>query len=254
MTVDVRSLGRIAAIVLGSIVAACSPLSDTIDSSGVEFKSHQTAHFDILYSDVDNETVDSLGADMEEKLARLMGVLKVDTMPQITAVLYPDRYSFARANNTDYWVTGITRGRTRMEMVSPDGPNQVFDLWPDTRAEHLIAHLVSLGVNPSAGNNPRWLWESIALYESRQFIHPRAYSFFAPGETHTLSELNGGYGTPILDVGYFLGEFIVDQWGTQGFIDLLKAGGNIPDALGIDGTQFMAQFIAHVREKYNLPS
>ena len=32
-------------------------------------------------------------------------------------------------------------------------------------AVHEFAHGVSLHVNPRFGNNPRWLWEAVAIYE-----------------------------------------------------------------------------------------
>jgi hypothetical protein len=36
-----------------------------------------------------------------------------------------------------------------------------------------VVHAVSLGVNPRFGNNPRWLWESVALYQNGEFIVSR---------------------------------------------------------------------------------
>ena len=140
-----------------------------------------------------------------------------------------------------------------MEIVSPYGPNQVFDLWPDTRAEHMLTHLVQLAVNPSIGNNPRWLWESIALYESGQKTAVHAVPFFFPDAEPELDDLNGGFGTPILDVGYYLGEFMDVTFGRDAIIELLESEGDLQATLGMTDEAFIAQFVAFVRTRYNLP-
>jgi len=38
---------------------------------------------------------------------------------------------------------------------------------------HGFCHAVSLYVSPTFGNNPRWLWEAVALYENAEFVDPR---------------------------------------------------------------------------------
>jgi hypothetical protein len=175
-------------------------------------------------------------------------------MSVLTVVLYPDRRSFQDANSSASWVTGVTRGRTRMEIVSPYAPNQVFDLWPDTRAEHMLAHLVTLAINPQFGNNPRWLWESLALYESGQKTAVEIIPFFQPDAEPALSQLNGGgLNTPVLDVGYYLGEFMTLTLGPDVIIELIESGGNLQTTLGLTGNQFIAQFVAFVRARYGLP-
>jgi hypothetical protein len=242
---------RLALLSLICAVASCSPLSNPDDDSP-DFRQKTTSHFLFLYTSSDDATIDALADDMEAMLARLKAKFQVDTTSQITVVLFPNRATFNDANNSEFWVTAVTRGRSRIEMVSPDAPNQVFDLWPDTRAEHMLTHIVSLRVNASSGNNPRWLWESIALYESGQKASIGNVDFFAPDGEPSLSQLNGGYGTPIFDVGWYLGEYLETTYGTQVFIDLLEAEGNVAETLGISGDQLIADFVAFVRQKYEL--
>ena len=248
---NVSRVSRLGSLVLVVTLAACSQLTGS--DNGTTFRRLDTPNFVFLYTNSDVATIDTFVADMEAKLVRLRGVYRVDSMAVLTVVLYPDRRSFQNANNSSSWVTGVTRGTTRMEIVSPFGPNQVFDLWPDTRAEHMLAHLVQLAVNPEVANNPRWLWESLALYESGQKTPANIVEFFAPDAEPALSQLNGGFGTPIIDVGFYLGEFLNVTFGPEVVIALIEAEGNL-ETIGLTGEQFIAQFVAFVRARYGLPS
>jgi hypothetical protein len=246
----IRRLGVVLSI---GLLATCSPVTGSDNDNNLEFLEKSTENFVFVYTRSDSPTIDALAASMEAQLARLMTKLQVDSLPTITVVLYPSRATFQEANNTDFWVPAVSR-RTRIEMISPNAPNQVFELWPDTRAEHMLTHIVSYGVNDDSGNNPRWLWESLALYESGQKTAASAIEFFKPGAQPALSQLNGGYRTPIFDVGYYLGEFLETRWGVQGIIDLIEEEGDLPAVLGLTGQQFIDQFVAFVRQKYGLPS
>lgn len=57
-------------------------------------------------------------------------------------------------------------------------------------ATHEFCHAVSLYVNPGFANNPRWLWESVALYENREFVDPRSLDYLVRGTPPTLQQLN----------------------------------------------------------------
>ena len=70
-----------------------------------------------------------------------------------------------------------------------------------------LQHSVTLRVNPAFANNPRWLWESIALYEARQFVDPRGLSFMASGQPPTFDQLSAIEDTRIYDVGHVIAEF-----------------------------------------------
>lgn len=249
----VSRIARFAVFPFVAILAMCSPVSDPGDDNDLEFLQKTTPSFVFLYTKADNATIDALAADMEAKIARLKTKLMVATLPAITVVLYPTRASFQEANNTDFWVPAVTRGAARIEMISPDAPNQVFELWADTRAEHMLAHIVSLGVNGDVGNNPRWLWESLALYESGQKTAAESVDFFKPDAEPALNQLNGGYRTPVFDVGYYLGEFLETTYGVDTIIELLEAEGDIAEVLGLTGEQFITQFVTFVRQKYGLP-
>jgi len=103
---------------------------------------------------------------------------------------------------------------------------------------HEFAHCVSLEVNDSFGNNPRWLWESVAVYESNQFRDPRTLSYMTSLTPPTFASLNSFDNTRVYEVGYTIGEFIVAQWGRPLLRSLIASNGDITGALGISPAQF----------------
>ena len=73
-------------------------------------------------------------------------------------------------------------------------------------------------MNPRFANNPRWFWETVALYENGEFVDPRSLDYVVRGAFPTLQQLNvdPNGGTQIYQLGYVLGEFIVVAVGPRG--------------------------------------
>jgi hypothetical protein len=119
-----------------------------------------------------------------------------------------------------------------------------------------FAHAVSLRVNPRIGNNPRWLWEAVALYEAGDFVDPGTVPSLAAGDFPTLAELNAGFdsGNPLLyRVGYTLAEFVVRDWGRHALVRLIQTNGNLPAVLGMSADRFEEGWRRFVAAKYLEP-
>ena len=65
------------------------------------------------------------------------------------------------------------RGEPDSPDVAEPRPRGVRSSGMVSHLVHEFAHCVSLQVNPRIANNPRWLWESVAIYESRQSVDLR---------------------------------------------------------------------------------
>jgi hypothetical protein len=145
-------------------------------------------------------------------------------------------------------VTGYIANANRIELLSTP------DLAQD--ALHEYAHTVSLYVNRRFINNPRWLWEAIAAYESGEFFHPRSIPYMAEGNCPSIADLNGDVGageTRIYRVGYLLIEFMKASWGMPAVLTLIRNGGDIPEALGITVAEFESLWKIFVENKYFTP-
>jgi hypothetical protein len=121
-----------------------------------------------------------------------------------------------------------------------------------TIAVHEFTHGVTLNIEPRVANNPRWLWEGVALYEAGQFVNPRRLSYIVNRHPPTLAELNANWqtNTQVYDLGYLLIEYIVEKWGRQHVVDLIKTFGNIPSVLGVSVSEFEVGWYEFVMRKY----
>ena len=122
-------------------------------------------------------------------------------------------------------------------------------------AVHEFAHIVSMAVNLSIPNNPRWLWETVAAYETHEFVDPATLDYMRAGRYPTLADLNADWNVnhQVYEVGAVLGEYIVHEWGMDGVIRLIQRNGNVPGSLGISVPEFEAGWRAYLHEKYGLP-
>lgn len=98
-----------------------------------------------------------------------------------------------------------------------------------------------------APNNPRWLWEGVAMYEAD-------WSFEA-GEVYTMT--NNKF--PSLDslgngleymLGFVIIEAIKDQWEFDTVIGLIKKRGDVQAVLKIDQQTFEKIIYDRIYEKY----
>ena len=122
---------------------------------------------------------------------------------------------------------------------------------PPQNAEHEFAHVVTLNINHNISNNPRWLWEAVAVYEAKEFFEPASLSYMSPG-IPTLDQLDVAYdqGFWVYQVGYVLIEYVVETWGMDTVIALIRAHGDVAGVLGITVAEFEGGWHAWLEREY----
>jgi hypothetical protein len=118
---------------------------------------------------------------------------------------------------------------------------------------HEFAHIVSLYVNNHFANNPRWFWEAVATYESGEFYNPKNLSYLAAGNFPTITELNSDFNSgnrKIYEVGYLISEYILETWGKESYILMIKLNADIKNVLGVTTQQFETGWKNFVLTKY----
>jgi len=117
---------------------------------------------------------------------------------------------------------------------------------------HEFCHAVSLSVSSTFANNPRWLWETVALYENGELVPPRTLDYLVRGAYPSLADLNAdpNAGRQIYELGYVIGEFIVAHWGRAGLLDLIRAHGDVNAVFGRTPAAFEMEMYAWIRTKY----
>lgn len=136
-------------------------------------------------------------------------------------------------------------------MISPNEPKQDYQTMI-RNTKHEFAHCVSLKINPAIGNNPRWLWEAVALYEANLPWNPRMLSYLVSQNPPSIKELNELGNPRLYEVGYFIAQFIVETYGTITLKSLIQNNGNLKDTLHVDDETFTKKWFAFVKKKYEI--
>lgn len=239
-----------------ALLLACSQQESKSITTANPEQEYQSAHFKFLLTGFDHANIASIAQHLENNYARITGDLSASNLPVINIQFYSNQSALHQAlnyPNAPAWVIGAATARDQIHMMSPNAPNlnRPFDEML-TNLVHEFTHCVALNLEPRSGNNPRWLWEGVALYEAGQFVNPRRLSYMVEGHPPTLAELNVNWqaNTQVYDLGYLLVEYVVEKWSRQHVVDLVKTFGNISSVLGISVSEFEAGWYAFVTKKY----
>ena len=179
-----------------------------------------------------------------------------DTLPEVKIHFYTNYDSLAAAvrhvvPNLPLWAIGLAISQDEIHMLSPNLPAYEFGQMM-TNIIHEFAHCVSYHIKPNIANNPRWLWESAAIYEAGQFVDPHDIPYLVSHNPPTLSQLNSFSNTMIYQVGYLLSEYVITNWSRTHFINLILTNGNLQQVLGINTAQFESGWFDFVRARYGI--
>ena len=208
----------------------------------------QTAHFQVFGGTTPDAMLRAAADRLEAEYPRILSDLGVGTHPMVTVRIWQDTTSFynelTRFFGVRYQATGYITGPAELRLLA--GGNVT------TNAVHEFAHAVSLDVNPRFANNPRWFWETVALYENGEFVHPRQIESISNGVFPTLQQLNADLNadTQIYQLGFVLGEFIVSRYGRPAFLRLIETGADLQAVLGLSASEFEAAWQSYVRQRY----
>lgn len=216
--------------------------------SPLQAKSSPHAIHYVAVGDVPIHTMQEIEKTVDAHYQRIVDNFKVKRMPDVTIKVWQERDKFELSYGEDAaYVQGYV----------------VQDLWEarffNGRPEiglgvvHEYTHLVTLALNQTFNNNPRWLWEATAIYESGRPPVPNISELkcFSKTSYPTIKHLEA-HPFNIYKVGYFLTDFIVDTWGQNELVALVKSNGNIVQTLNISVKTFEEEWIAFLQRKHQL--
>jgi hypothetical protein len=204
----------------------------------------------VLYDGLTNDATEPIRLELLKDAVRILSDFQIVQVDTYKVYLWGTNDSYLTAQQqrigTRYpGSTGYVMGPSAMGLLNVSGVAR--------NAVHEYAHSMSLRINNSFGNNPRWYWEAVALYESGGFVDPRNINYLMEGNYPSLSDLNSDFNAgnqKIYQVGYLLVEFIKAQWGISSVIDLMKQNGNIQKVFGKTNAEFETQWKQFVETKY----
>ena len=208
-------------------------------------------HFSFQLYDGLSETIStSIINKLEENYTRVLGDLNLSSINKVTVKIWNDEAHFL---DDMLSALGVKYPGAAGYVY---GPTDIRILYRGNSAQntlHEFCHAASLAVNNRFGNNPRWFWEAVAIYESGELRDPKTISYLVSGNFPTIAELNSDYNLgnyKIYEVGYLLSEYIINSAGKNAYVNLIKSNGNIQQTLGVTTQQFEAGWKQYIQNKY----
>ena len=243
---------RAAALTLAVLSLCCgggTASSPTAAAETLELRV-TTAHFRVLAGSTPESTLRAAADRLEAEYARILQDLGLSTVPVVTVRIWQDEAGYfnelTRYFGVRYQAAGYITGPTELRLLNtPQLPVNVV---------HEFVHAASMAVNPRFANNPRWLWETVALYENGEFVNPASLDYIVRGAFPTLQQLNvdPNGGTQIYQLGYVFGDFIVLRWGRPAFLRLIDTNADLQGVFGLTAAEFEAAWQTYVRQRYLL--
>jgi len=208
----------------------------------------QTIHFRILAGNTADALVRAAAARLEAEYPRILSELSLPSVPIVTVRIWQDETTYfnelTRYFGVRYQATGYITGPTELRVLAV--PQLTVNV------VHEFVHAASMAVNPHIANNPRWFWEAVALYENGELVNPRGLEYVVRGAFPTLQQLNADPNSSrqIYELGFVLGEFIVDRWGRPALLRLIQTNADLAGVLGVSAAEFEAAWHSYVRQRY----
>jgi hypothetical protein len=245
-----RARARVVSIIAVVATAGCDGSPTAPVAVGTETLELRltTAHFRVFAGWTQATAVQSAADALERQYARVLSDLNVTALDPITVQIWQDEATYNAALDRFFGVRyqshGYITGKNELRLLA------VPQL--DVHVVHEFCHAVSLSVSSTFGNNPRWLWETVALYENGELVSPRTLDYMVRGAYPSLADLNAdpNAGRQIYDLGYVIGDFVVARWGRAGLLDLIRARGDVSAVFGLPPDAFEAEMYAWIRAKY----
>ncbi|MCK5146999.1 hypothetical protein KAR48_09605 [bacterium] len=226
------------------------PTPPSVVENGLAMQFEST-NFQCFCLDEDTLSMHRAFNELEANYARILVSLEVENLPQIKVKAWSNQATFYEEmavafNGLVYQgATGYLNGMHEIRLLYPYVNEMTF--------VHEFVHVVSLAVNPTISNNPRWLWEAVAIYGSGDFTNPANLSYIRNGAYPTLNELNTDFNNSnhyIYQLGYVIAEYIVETWGQPTLVELIRQNGNVDGVLEMTETEFETRLYNYITEKY----
>ena len=225
-------------------VAQTLPVSDEFETEHFIFQ---------LYDDLNKNDVLDIVDSLDNNYERIVNDLAPDHVPKTYVHLFRVKESWLKINpkmpggggtvtrehGTDnIWMSfldgeEIALSIEQLKKVKPSFDHEqvelIFNL--TSVAMHEFTHLVLVSVDERIANNPRWLWESVALFEAGQSLDPVKNGYGLKDIQIPFSELENSFDLYML--GYHITDYIVSEWGMPELIQLIKTQGDTKQVLNV---------------------
>ena len=227
-------------------VGSCSDCK-VLDKEGFKF---------VYDHDIQQKDIEAIHTLLISRKPALLADFKLDAMRKITVRVWSDREGYLAEQEASLGVRyPVSLGYVWFTLFSSNREIRILNKGAGVAqtALHEFVHLVTLELNLNFANNPRWLWESIAIYksETRWKYADKPYLIQQRFDDLTLAlNADANASGAIYEVGYTIGEYIESTWGKAAFIALVNSNGDIESLTGKPLAEVMLDWKAFVHGKY----
>lgn len=227
-----------------SLTVSCTTVNKT--------RVYKTTHFTLNYTKSDDTNIREIADSLENSYLKITSSLQSGDLPVVNVHFYENITALNKVfPDFPNWAVGQAISLSEIHMISPNAPKQDYQTMI-RNTKHEFAHCVSMKINSTIGNNPRWLWESVALYEANFPWDPHMLPYLVSQKPPSLKVLNELSNQNIYEVGYFIAQFIAETHGTNALRSLIQNNGNLKDTLNLSDEEFTKQWFAFVKKKYGI--
>lgn len=213
---------------------------------------YDTKHFKIYYTSLDDGNIREIADSLENNYPKITAHLQSGDLSVVNVHFYRNIADLQKVfPDFPVWAVGQAISISEIHMISPNDPKQDYQTMI-RNTKHEFAHCVSQRINSNISNNPRWLWEAVALYEANFPWDPKMLPYLVNQQPPSLKELNELSNPRIYEVGYYLAQFIFETYGATALKSLILNNGNLKDSLNMNEEEFTRQWFAFVKKKYGI--
>ncbi|MGF1689182.1 hypothetical protein L4C36_21350 [Photobacterium japonica] len=204
----------------------------------------------VLYNELPASVIPAIHQTLSNNTPRLLADFKLAAMPSTTVRVWKSGGDYLAAQKDALGVqfpgsTGYVF-KNELRLLYTEGQTAQTAL-------HEFVHLVTLKVNPAFANNPRWLWEAIAIYESEPvWYYANRLHLIRDRFDYLVNDLNANFNqsAAIYELGYTIGEYIDKKWGEEALLTLIKNNGDITKVTNMPMDALLKDWHAYVHATY----
>jgi hypothetical protein len=196
-------------------------------------KEFNSTHFRFFFSSsIDKEQIVSLSKVLESNYTRIENDLAVTPAPSIEVNIYAHRWRYIKA--TGNWnASGNIEGISKLHFVN--------EAWGEAEVQKVAIHEFARTIT----------LKLLLDREAQQFVDPKTLPYFNDGQHPCIDELNSRLmGGKIYSCGYTIIEYILENYGREALISLIKNYGNLQTTLQVSDNDFCNRWYAFVKQKY----